>query len=269
MLIFLDESFRPHVRTKREFGVLAGVAVPEDQFHRVQRDIFQVRRPYHGIVLKEDAEIKGRELLGKATFKSRELQGFSYQWNLAEEILDYAVSHSLRVFGVVCFRQSLKSFVCGDEFALDTTYRDLFERIDLYTKQNFPSRFAKLVFDDRDHRTNQMNARAITNFFTRSNVGLGYDSILKMPLFATSQGHNYGLQLADLVTTVIAMRFQGERRIDPLWRKVNRMLVRQTVGSKTYSSLRVMREDTHRAIKTDPAAQSQSLERNRPAPNPQ
>jgi hypothetical protein len=268
VLVFLDESFRPHLRSGHEFGVLAGIAIPEDQFHRVQRDVFQVRRPYHDLVLKPEDEIKGRELLGKATFKSLERKGFSYQWNLAQELLQYAHKQSFKVFGVVCFRQQMKSFVCGDEFGLDATFRDLFERIDLYMKQTFPQRFAKLIFDDRDHRTNEANARAITNFFTLSNVGLGYDSILKVPLFASSQGHNYGLQLADLVTTVIAMRFQGEQRINPLWQTVHRMLVTQVVGSKKYSSLRVMRDHPAGAKKKDPAAFQPMTGANPPSTEP-
>jgi hypothetical protein len=122
MLIFLDESFRPHRKTGVNFGVLAGVAIPEDQFHTVQRDIFNVRQPYHGEVLGADDEIKGKELLGSATFKSLAMRGFSYQWNLAEELLQYASRRDLKVFGVVCFRPRLHSFVCGDELRLDATF---------------------------------------------------------------------------------------------------------------------------------------------------
>lgn len=252
MLVFLDESFRPHRKTGVRFGVLAGIAIPEDRFHVIQRDIYNVRTPYHGKVLGPEDEIKGKELLGTATFKVLERKGYSYQWNLADEPLQYASRQGLKVFGVVCFRPTLHSFVCGDERRLDATFRDLFERIDLYMKRTFPGKFAKLVFDNRDNRTNEANARAITNFFVRSSIGLGYDSILRVPLFAASQGHNYGLQLADLITTVIALRFQGEERIMPLWRIVQRMLDKQTVGALSISSLRVMRPSAHR--KRDPAA---------------
>jgi len=130
MLIFLDESFRSHRRTGNRFGVLAGIAIPEDRFHFVQRDIFAVTQPYHGVVLGPDDEIKGRELLGSATFKTLALKGYSYQWNLATELLQYAVRKDMKVFGVVCFRPDLHSFVCGNELQLDSTFRDLFDRID-------------------------------------------------------------------------------------------------------------------------------------------
>jgi hypothetical protein len=242
MLIFLDESFRQHKQTGRRFGVLSGVAIPEDTFHAFQRDLFGVRRPYHGRVLGEDAEIHGNRLLNSTTLKVLERNGWSLQWNLAEEILQFSAHRHLKVFGVVCFRNDLHSFVCDDEVNLDVTYRYLFERIDAYMKREFPGRTAKLIFDNRDHRTHEKNAKAITNFFVRSRLGLGYDSILRIPFFAVSQGHNYGLQLADLITTVIALYFQGRREFRPLWKVVKSMLYMTRVGGAEQSSLKVMRD---------------------------
>lgn len=232
--------------THRPFGVLAGVAIPEDAFHTFQRDFYLVRRPYHGHVLPEDAEIKGKELLNKATLKRINLRGTSAHWSLAEDLLGFARARKLKVFGIVCFRAQLHSFACGDETALDVTFRYLFERIDVYMKREFPGRVAKLVFDDRDHKTNERNARAITNFFVKSPVGLGYDSILRIPMFAVSQGHNAGLQLADLVTTVVALWFQGWREFRPLWKIVKEMLYTVPVGGQRQTSLKVMRHQPRR-----------------------
>jgi hypothetical protein len=110
-------------------------------------------------------------------------------------------------------------------------------------KLAFPGRMAKLIFDNRDHQTHKANARAITNFFIRSTVGLGYDNILRVPFFAVSEGHNYGVQLADLVTTTIALRFQGWREYDPLFRIVQQMLYHSTVGGQVQTSLKVMRQE--------------------------
>lgn len=241
MLVFLDESFRKHDRTRRDFGVLAGVAIPEDIFHQFQGDFYRARKPYHGHVLGEDAEIHGKELLCKATLRRRAIHGYSYHWNLAQELLDLARSRRIIVFGVVCFIPGLKSFVCNNETALDATYRYLFERIDNYMKREFPGRNAKLVFDNRDHQTHEKNARAITNFFVRSVVGSSYDSIIRVPFFAVSQGHNYGLQLADLVTTVIGLKYQGKQEYRPLWDIVSRMMYKTPVGGYTQTSLKVMR----------------------------
>ena len=101
---------------------------------------------------------------------------------------------------------------------------------------------AKLIFDNRDHQTHEANARAITNFFVRSTVGLGYDSVLRVPFFAVSQGHNYGIQFADLIATTIAIYFQGWREYRPLWKIVQQMLYSASVGGQTQTSLKVMRE---------------------------
>ena len=241
MLIFLDESFRTHAFRKTKLGVLSGVAIPEDIFHSIQTDVYGVRRPYHHDVLKPEHELHGKELLGNATFKQMQMKGFSLQWNLATELLQLCRLRRLTVFGVVCFQPELQSFVCGDENRLDLTYRYLFERIDLFMKHRFPGRFAKLVFDNRDHQTHLKNATAITNFFSRSMLGLSYGNILRVPFFAVSEGQNYGLQIADIITTVIAMRFQGDRRIDPLWRIVRQMLYKAPHGGLTISGLKILR----------------------------
>lgn len=242
MLVFLDESFRSHLTTENRFGVLAGIAIPEDIYASVQHGVYEVRRPYHhNSVLRADQEIHTKHLLNRRTFRAREECGFSYHWNLCEELLGYARHQRLTVFGVVCFRSDWHSFVCSDDRRLDAPFQYLFERIDVYMKSKFPRRYAKIVFDDRDVGTNKKNAIAITNFFSRSTIGRGYDSIIRVPMFAVSQGHNYGLQLADLVTTVIAMKFQGHREVDPLWRIVQNMLHMSRIGSRRQSSLKVLR----------------------------
>jgi hypothetical protein len=243
MLVFLDESFRKNKNSGRQFGVLAGVAIPEDTFHILQRDIFNVRQPYHGEVLRPDDELHGADLLNTATLKRREIKGYSQHWNLVVDLLNYMYAKNIRVFGVVCYRKELQSFVCDNEIKLDITFKYLFERIDGYMKREFPARRAKLVFDNRDHKTHEKNAKAITNFFVRSQMGLGYDSILRVPFFAVSQGHNYGLQLADIVTTVIGLYFQGKQEYDPLWKTVRKMLYYVDVGGQRQSSLKVMRDE--------------------------
>jgi len=241
MLIFLDESFRKHNRTGQRFGELSGVAIPEDIFADAQVGMYNVRRPYHGIVLNEDDEIKGRYLLNSATLNNRAENRFSYKWNIAEEMIQYARRRRLVTFGIVCYWEQLHTFTCEDEHQIDLTYRYLFERIDVFMRERFPKRQAKLVFDDRGYQTNKKNARAITNFLSRHAIGRGYDTILRVPVTATSEGHNSGLQLADLITTVIGLRFQGEKRVQPLFRHVLAMLHRTSVGGQKLTGLKVMR----------------------------
>jgi hypothetical protein len=57
-----------------------------------------------------------------------------------------------------------------------------------------------------------------------------------------SQGHNYGLQLADLVTTAIALKFQGFHEFDHHWNIVKQMLYTAEIAGRKQTSLKVMRE---------------------------
>ncbi len=241
MLVFLDETFRTHKRTGVPFGALMGVGIPEDAYSAFQRDWFGLCKPYFGSVLKEEHPVHGKDLLTATTLRLMAERGYTAHWSLAEDILNDACRRGFRVFGVVCFRSEFQSFVCADESKLDLTFRYLFERIDRYMRQQFPGRFAKMVFDDRGFATNVKNGRAANNFFLRSPVGMSYDTIIKTMLHGVSK-NNVGLQLADLVSTVVGMKFQGTTGIDPLWQRVHRMLYKARVGEISQSSLKVIRE---------------------------
>ena len=242
MMVFFDESFRKHTKSGNPFGVLTGVSIPEDVFARFQRDFYQICRPYYGQVLKEGHDVHGSDLLTNTTMRVHDEGGNSGHWSLAEDILNYSNHVGIKVFGVICFRTDYQSFVCSDDTNLDLTFKYLFERIDLYMKREFSNQYAKLVFDDRGRSTNEKNGRAITSFFLKSTVGSSYDSIIKTPLYGVSKSHNYGLQLADIVATVTGRKFQGDRRVQPLWNKVHRMLYSSTIGNQKQSSLKVMRQ---------------------------
>jgi len=161
---------------------------------------------------------------------------------LASDLLDYIASKKLTVFGCVCFDDELRAFRCQDVRALDKTFRYIFERVDIYLKREHPNRMAKLIFDDRDYQTNRQNAETITNFFVRSPAGLALDSIIKAPLFAISEAQNVGLQLADVVTTVVGLRFAGSSEVKPYWNRLKPAIYRwSTVTGRMGSSLKVLR----------------------------
>jgi hypothetical protein len=127
---------------------------------------------------------------------------------LVEDVVRYLKKSKLPVFGTVCFEQGANEFKCNDVTALHRTFSHLFERIDICMRIRNNYEMAQIVFDDRDHGTNAKNATTITNFFRRSKFGRKLDRIIDAPLFGISQAQNVGLQLADLVTTIIAMRFE-------------------------------------------------------------
>lgn len=224
MLLFLDESFRK--RGDVPVGVLAGIAIPEDQLTRVAKDVFQLKWQHLGEAFARDGEMKGKDLLKRYAFRLEEQGTPSKNLALARDLLNYVIQKRLHVFGCVCFQDRLHEFKCQDVTALDKTFRFLFERIDMFMKIRHPGEMAALVFDDRDHGTNLRNATAITNFFLRSPHGLALDSVLDTPFFAISQAQNVGLQLADFVTTLIAMRFEGREEVKGMYGDLQKVVFR-------------------------------------------
>jgi hypothetical protein len=243
MLIFFDESFRKsETEPSKALGILCGIAIPEKQLYKVVADVFQLKLKHLGAQYAREKEIKGRELLKPYVFKL-ETKGISSK-NLAlvADLLDYIVSKDLMIFGCVCFEDGLRAFRCEDVRALDKTFRYIFERVDIYIKREYPDRMAKLIFDNRGYQINKQNAEAITNFFVRSPAGLALDSILKTPLFAISEAQNVGLQLADVVTSVVGLRFAGSPVVNAYWNKLKSAIYRwPTAMDRMGSGLKVLR----------------------------
>lgn len=87
-----------------------------------------------------------------------------------------------------------------------------------------PDEKALLVFDDRGYGINQKNAAAMTRFFQRGAGRERFTSVLQTPFFGISQTHNVGLQLADIVATVIGLRFQGSHDIKPFFHRLRKAI---------------------------------------------
>ncbi|HEY3932085.1 MAG TPA: DUF3800 domain-containing protein [Verrucomicrobiae bacterium] len=242
MLIFFDESFRqsrsPH---KRSFGVLAGVAIPEKEMHRVSTDIFQLKLKHFGQEFASEKEIKGKDLLKNRVFQHLEKGNKTANLNFTEDLLQYIKYKKIYVFGCVCFEKDIQRFKCNDVKVLDNTFRYIFERVDMFMKIEHQNQLAKLVFDDRDYGTNHPNAAAITNFFTRSPRGLALNSILKTPFFAISQAQNIGLQLADFVTTIIGLRFESCVHIRPYYELLKPCIYSYMLEGKRITGLKLIK----------------------------
>jgi hypothetical protein len=243
MLIFFDESFRQSLRHANvSLGALCGIGIPERQLSRVASDIYQLKLKHMGVDFARNSEIKGKELFKNYVFTLMRRGIKSRNIALADDLLEYIVSKKLPVFGCVCFEKDLQRFQVDDVTALDKTFKYLFERIDTFMKRYCEDEMASLVFDDRDYGINQKNSEAITNFFQRSAKGLSMDSIIKTPFFAISQSQNVGLQLADLVTTIVGLRFASSRQIEPYFAALKDAIPSWTEESGwRVSCLKVMR----------------------------
>lgn len=246
MLFFFDESFRESLAHPGvSLGALCGIGVPEAQLRRVADDIYELKHEHFDIDFARMGEIKGKELFKNYVFALQKKGVTSKNLALGHALVEYINSKRLPVFGCVCFEKRLQKFQVDDVTALDKTFRYLFERIDMWMKFNRPNEKAMIVFDDRDYGINRKNAEAITNFFQRSNQGSAMDAIVQTPFFAISQAQNVGLQLADLVTTIIGLRFSSHGDIKPTFADLKRSIpsIRNQDGT-VVSGLKVLRSNS-------------------------
>jgi hypothetical protein len=251
MLIFLDETFRVWKEKDLPLGALCGVAIREQELTRIANDIFKLKLKHLGDDFARDKEMKGKELLKPYAFKMREHHGASRNLDLVGDLVHYLRRKKIPVFGTVCFQEEFKQFACQNMTALDKTFRYLFERIDMFMRIQDKEDMAVLVFDDRDHGTNLKNATAITNFFLRSPDGLSMDRVLDTPFFGISQSQNVGLQLADLVTTIIGMQFERNPNGDEFFQLLKPCFFRwQDPPGFWHSSLKVIRRSTDQKKRT-------------------
>jgi hypothetical protein len=62
MLIFFDETFRDSLSYSGvSFGALCGIAIPENELHRIATDIFQLKLKHFGSDFARDGENQGQE----------------------------------------------------------------------------------------------------------------------------------------------------------------------------------------------------------------
>jgi hypothetical protein len=242
MLIFFDETFRQSLKHPQiPLGALCGIGIPEKELSIAADDIYRIKNRHMGIDFARNGEIKGKELFKNWVFRLMAKGVKSKNVALAEDIIDYIVNRKLPVFGCVCFEKKLQRFQVEDVTALDKTFFFLFERIDTWMKINRPGDMACIIFDDRDYGINQKNSEAITNFFQRSSKGISFNSIVKTPFFAISQSQNVGLQLADLITTIIGLRFSSSPLINPYFSSLKRTIPSYVEKGWPTSCLKVIR----------------------------
>lgn len=228
MLIFLDETFRTRQSEDGKeipFGALCGVGIPVEAYSKIANAVFKLKLETMGKEYAEEKEMKGKKLLNNRIFRLMEANPNTPQKNLhfVKDIIEILHRNKLPVFGCVCYDQQQRDFNCENVNLLDITFKSLCERVNMFMKREHHNRKAIIVFDNRDIGTDERNARAVTNFLVRSKNGRGMrSSILEIPMFAISQANNVGLQLADLVTTIIGIYASGEQGISDIYTQLHR-----------------------------------------------
>jgi len=133
--VFFDETFRDSLSyTGISFGALCGIAIPEKELHRIATDVYQLKLKHLGSVFARDGEIKGTSLLKNYVFRLAKKHGDSVNLSFAKDLLNYIKNKRLKVFGCICFEKGMQTFRCENMCAMDSSFRYLFERIDMFMK---------------------------------------------------------------------------------------------------------------------------------------
>lgn len=185
MLFFIDESWQSTHDNKYKIGVLSALQIKSHDFNECSKQIYNLKVKHLGN-RAGDIEIKGREILRNYLFELEARGIESKELNLARDILAYAQTLGIKLFASIVFSKEEVDLACANVNQLERPFFFLFERIDLFMKENYPGLMAKLIFDDRGIQFNKKISKSVSNFFHKSSVGQLFDTVIKVPFFAIS-----------------------------------------------------------------------------------
>jgi Protein of unknown function (DUF3800) len=218
MLFFIDESWQSTKDNKYKAGVLSAIQIKSHVFNECSMSLHKLKIKHLGYKCGE-TELKGKHLLSNFAFKLEASGTKSHNLNLAREILAYLETLGTRFFASIVFTKKEIDLACDEETKLERPFLFLFERIDLFMKENHPGLMAKLIFDDRGLQTNAKLSKSVSNFFHRSGTGQSFDTIIKVPFFAISS-ENMGIQMADIGAHILGARFTGDQKKAEFFKKL-------------------------------------------------
>lgn len=201
MLFFIDESWQSTSNKKYKVGVLSAIQIKSQDFNECSNQIFNIKVKHLGIK-SIYTELKGKELLKNYFFRLEEKGISSNGLNLVRELFDYIKGRGVQFFASVVMSQLEIDLACANANQLERPFFFLFERIDLFMKENHPGLMAKLIFDDRGVQCNEKISKSVSNFFHKSRTGQSFDTIIKVPFFAISS-ENVGIQIADIGAFIV------------------------------------------------------------------
>lgn len=221
MLFFIDESWQQDQTGKTKVGVLAAIQIKAHNFNQLSSDIYQLKVKNLGYELG-NIEIKGRSIFREYSFNLEKRGMVSQELSLARNIFDRLTIEGANFFASRVFAEQEITLNCADENHLDRPFFYLFERINLFMEENYPSSMAHLIFDDRGAQDNSRISSAVSNFLHKSHIGKRFDNIIKFPSFAIST-KNVGLQIADMAAYLLAKRHFKPAMIQEFDKKLKKL----------------------------------------------
>lgn len=243
---FIDESW--HESKTEHVGVLAAVVCSWSTHEKLSHEMFRLRRKYFGEAHARDQtrELKGRELLSKASFKHVVAHNFSKNLTIAREILEFAHDQNIRISAGAFYGDKQPPLLSSNPKLLAPPFRELCVR--LWSHLAAPGH-AHIVFDQRLGAQEGISI-AMHNYL----AGLtAPHRLLPLPLVAVSN-ICAGLQLADIVAYIIGRHSAGDDNFRSWYKLVSRLQIEakdhqkrpiyglfrlQWAGGETYQARRI------------------------------
>lgn len=197
MLAFIDESGHPHQNDPSTRPVVVAVCFEERDSRYISGHIHAMKRDILG---KEDAELKGRSLINRTTYR-RQPQSVAF----AEEFFD-----ALRNFPITIFAMIMEApFDLSGQNSpyLENRFRFLLQRIESLAEEQ--RSFANIHFDGQPNLYGGLSGR-FSSYLFRSSEGQSSNLITDTPAFVDSAS-SVGIQIADMCAYVV--RVYQENRL--------------------------------------------------------
>ena len=198
MLVFVDESGKPHPNDSTTNPVLCGVCIKESDIKPLTQSIYQLKMRIFG----KDTEIKATSLIRRQVLNKKMTNNKQY----VDELIKTACSFDIKIFAIIMDKPD--NPVVMSEKLLPKHYKLLIKRIEYYC-ENYNYEKAILVFDEVTPRDDLIVAKCITKFLFMSELGKQFDRILEMPFFVSSEV-TPAIQLADIFASIIRNYYECE-----------------------------------------------------------
>ena len=189
MLAFIDESGHPHANDQSTRPVVVAICFEEPESRYISGRVHAMKRDILG---KESAEIKGRSLINRTTYR-RQPQAVAF----AEEFFDALRNFPVTIFAIVMeapFNMSQQQPIY-----LENRFRFLIQRIELLAEEQ--RSFANIHFDGQPNLYGGLSGR-FSSYLFRSREGQSSDLITDTPAFVDSAS-SIGIQIADMCAYVV------------------------------------------------------------------
>jgi hypothetical protein len=206
MLIYIDESGKPHANDPHDYAVLGAITIHPCHQREFCNQVFNYKKRYWGVddPVGERFELKGRLLLNRKGVQN------SKNIKLVRNILKLCKRYRVTTFASIHPRPSPQNQEVMTVEYITRWYIVLLESINDFMLEMEPEHRAMIVFDEYTREHDALRARAFSNFLFRSDTGKRLGCIGDTAFFADSTV-TPGLEVVDIITYCIGRHYCGNR----------------------------------------------------------